>query len=221
MPLPGFDSGSRYCCGYDVLSHIHGFPMTSLVTPQRPEAETAYLTQLVQLLKPSNDAHRNESQPLTKLHEKLFIGGILNERSVALLQSHGVTDIVNVVEQQHPTPSSVRECFQVHSLRTEDVRDYYIIENNYGEFKRILDSIYARGGSIYVHCYAGINRSVALCIAYLLEQYDWDLLDVVEHFHKCGRHYVLDNEGFQRQLVEFFLKLQDTKSANIQPPLDY
>eukprot|EP00754_Rhynchopus_humris_P009131 Rhum_TRINITY_DN13936_c0_g1::Rhum_TRINITY_DN13936_c0_g1_i1::g.66063::m.66063 len=56
--------------------------------------------------------------------------------------------------------------------------------------------------AVYVHCYGGINRSGALCVAYLVKEGGLSLTDAVEACHR-RRPIILSNAAFRDQLVSY------------------
>lgn len=218
--------------GFSVQFHgVHPFashnmfhvPLSSTRTPKRPDEETQYREKVAEMIKRSNsDNHSNE--PFTQLCDYMFVGGIPSRATAEALYARGVTDIINVVHQQYPSAPFLSEMFNVVNLKAEDRPDYYIIDYNYvgsDGLRAHMDSIRQRGGKAFVHCFAGINRSVSLCVAYLLEQHDWELADVVQHIHNRGRRFILDNVGFQHQLIEFYFNdVLRARTAVALPPPD-
>jgi len=58
------------------------------------------------------------------------------------------------------------------------------------------------GGKCLVHCAAGINRSVSIVIAFLIDELGMDLLSAIE-FVKDKRPVILGNHSFRNQLIQF------------------
>lgn len=65
-----------------------------------------------------------------------------------------------------------------------------------------MDEVKRKKGAVLVHCALGINRSGAICVAYLMVDKKITLLEAVK-FIKRRRAIVLCNKGFQRQLIKF------------------
>lgn len=58
------------------------------------------------------------------------------------------------------------------------------------------------GGTVLVHCYAGISRSASCVIAYLMQESNMPFFEAMSYVRK-RRHIVFPNFGFQRQLMDF------------------
>lgn len=58
------------------------------------------------------------------------------------------------------------------------------------------------GGKTLVHCIAGISRSAALCIAYLMKYHKLCLKDSYNYI-KLRRPTIRPNCGFFKQLIEY------------------
>jgi len=86
-------------------------------------------------------------------------------------------------------------------LQAED-SDRYDITRHFGEAFRFLDAAKRVGGVALVHCALGINRSAAVCVAYIMVDRRLPLL-AVTRLIKDRRRIVLANKAFQRQLVGF------------------
>ena len=55
--------------------------------------------------------------------------------------------------------------------------------------------------NVYVHCFAGVSRSVAIVCAYIMWKLKWNY-DTTMAFVKAKRIVAKPNEGFVRQLME-------------------
>ncbi|KAG5190251.1 protein-tyrosine phosphatase-like protein, partial [Tribonema minus] len=65
-----------------------------------------------------------------------------------------------------------------------------------------IDCARAAGGACLVHCTAGISRSPALVIAYLMKTKRWSLAAALAHMQKC-RPSVSPNPAFMAQLAAY------------------
>ncbi|XP_066991482.1 dual specificity protein phosphatase 14 [Anabrus simplex] len=65
-----------------------------------------------------------------------------------------------------------------------------------------IEQVRKRGGKTLVHCVAGVSRSAALCLGYLVKHYRMPLRKAFAHLRAC-RPCVRPNAGFFRQLIEY------------------
>lgn len=136
----------------------------------------------------------------------VFIGSQRNANDVSYLRRLGVTHVLNC--------AGVRGVEQRRSpyLRDSGIEGYFVIPaEDYEVFdigryfcqtNEFLDEVRRLGGLALVHCNLGINRSGAVCTAYLMHSQHFPLLRVT-HLLKSKRSLVLCNRGFRRQLVEY------------------
>ena len=62
--------------------------------------------------------------------------------------------------------------------------------------KFIKDAL-AGGGTVFVHCYAGVSRSAAILIAYLMQEHQLTMFQAMS-LVKAKRSVAFPNPGFQR-----------------------
>eukprot|EP00756_Hemistasia_phaeocysticola_P045683 Hpha_TRINITY_DN19430_c0_g1::TRINITY_DN19430_c0_g1_i1::g.45717::m.45717/K04459/DUSP, MKP; dual specificity MAP kinase phosphatase len=58
------------------------------------------------------------------------------------------------------------------------------------------------GGRVLIHCHAGLNRSVTLCVALLMVEHGMELGEAVTLCSKVRRDTVLMNESFRQELMD-------------------
>ncbi|CUG92671.1 dual specificity protein phosphatase, putative [Bodo saltans] len=197
-------------------------PLASMQTPIRPPLEVDYCEKLARLLKSKNDFYRTEaSPPITQLSDYLFVGGIPSQETAQFMSERaGITHVINLIAQEIPTRPYISNAFTTSDIHAVDTVDYYIILYHYEQFAHIVNQVRAAGGKVFVHCFAGVNRSVALCTAYLLDHHDHlEPADIVQQMHNQQRFYVLDNVGFQQQLVEFYFREVVPKRQEEEAPV--
>lgn len=86
-------------------------------------------------------------------------------------------------------------------VQAED-NDRYNISQHFSEAFNYLNVVKRRGGVALVHCALGINRSAAVCLAYMMVDRQLPLLEATRLL-KNKRRILLSNKAFQRQLVIF------------------
>jgi protein-tyrosine phosphatase len=197
------DSSPRTAC--DTPPPAKSYEGISPSVLQTPQPTSAF----VQAARDVEAALRREADPsarclefdATRLTDWLFVGSFPSPDVVVwLCRSLGVTHIVNACsgEKLHgnlPLP--------ILNLSCIDDQDCYILDDNFHHFQQFVDSARSQGGIVFVHCMAGVNRSVALCAAYLIYAFGWTAAEAVSHVRACGRAPVLTNSSFRRQLVDF------------------
>jgi len=70
-------------------------------------------------------------------------------------------------------------------------------------------------GRVLVHCVAGVSRSAAVCLAYLVKYESMTLRQAYEHM-AARRARVRPNLGFWRQLIEFEMDMRNETSVVIK-----
>lgn len=61
------------------------------------------------------------------------------------------------------------------------VDEYPLLGNHLEEFVEFIEEQRAAGGRVLVHCIAGVNRSAALCVGYMIKHLRWPLSVAMQH----------------------------------------
>ena len=67
---------------------------------------------------------------------------------------------------------------------------------------QIINDAKQNGGSVLVHCKAGVSRSASVVIGYLIHHHGMSYQEAYDHV-KCRRAAIKPNDGFIRQLKEY------------------
>lgn len=135
----------------------------------------------------------------------VFLGPYSAAQKIKLdiLLENGITHIVCV--RQDVEAHFIRPNFPDHmKYLTLNIADT-VMENIIPHFpvvKRFVDECLAAGGKVLIHGNAGISRSAALVLAYIMEKYGLSLkkaFAIVQQRRLC----INPNEGFMTQLAEF------------------
>lgn len=119
-----------------------------------------------------------------------------------LLSEHHVTHILSVAPMQHYQPPSNMQHLSLDILDLPDTQ----LDQFYTEAFTFIDKAVESNGRVLVHCNAGVSRSAAITIAYLMKtrnlSYDaaWDTV-------KEKRPAINPNLGFILQLKNYEIKL--------------
>ncbi|XP_029999541.1 dual specificity protein phosphatase 18-like [Sphaeramia orbicularis] len=77
-----------------------------------------------------------------------------------------------------------------------------------------IRSVSEGGGRTLVHCNAGVSRSAALCMAYLVKHRGVSLLEAHRWLKTC-RPMVRPNSGFWKQLIQYETELRGCASVHM------
>eukprot|EP01116_Phalansterium_solitarium_P004743 TRINITY_DN1583_c0_g1_i1.p2 TRINITY_DN1583_c0_g1~~TRINITY_DN1583_c0_g1_i1.p2 ORF type:complete len:223 (+),score=59.93 TRINITY_DN1583_c0_g1_i1:124-792(+) len=91
------------------------------------------------------------------------------------------------------------ECYDVPS---------YPIDRHFEETYTFIRQAIEKKQRVYVHCVAGISRSVSIVVAYLMRTNFWTLETALQ-FVRCRRTSVCPNDGFMRVLRAYEQQLMD------------
>ncbi|KAF8568926.1 hypothetical protein P879_03733 [Paragonimus westermani] len=128
----------------------------------------------------------------------LYIGNEIDGTSEQVLQSCHIRSVLNVTPKV-PFLDETRFCCRrlvASDRETQDLRPFF---NSAFEF---IEESRCSGKAVLVHCQAGISRSPALVIAYLMAHSDLSLREAYR-LVKSKRSVISPNFGFLGQLFEF------------------
>uniref|UniRef100_A0A0G4HH36 protein-tyrosine-phosphatase n=1 Tax=Chromera velia CCMP2878 TaxID=1169474 RepID=A0A0G4HH36_9ALVE len=129
----------------------------------------------------------------------LYLGGLLEATDLPLLEGLGISGLVNTAASccVYEVPEGWRQL----ALDAADSPTYPLLNLHLEQTVTFLDRCRRENRRALVHCFAGINRSAALCAAYMVVREGMDLLRALHRIRRL-RGPVLTNVNFRRQLVE-------------------
>ena len=143
-----------------------------------------------------------------EVSDNIYIGNKYNAHDGTLLRRLRITHVLNCAARPlHEggagltSPYDARSNITYMAFEACDTLGYPIMRH-YSAAKHFIDKALRQGGRVLVHCELGINRSGAICVAYMMERERLPLLTAIKRI-KNDRPTVLVNEGFQQQLVDF------------------
>lgn len=145
---------------------------------------------------------------LSQITPTLFLSGADAALNAALVSSKGITLIVNATLSHacpaHPGVECVR--VPVSDLPSARLGDH---------FDRVAERIHGnRAGGTLVHCAAGMSRSPALVMAYLM-RYRGVSLCQAHRWVQGSRPYVRLNAGFWDQLLQYERRLYGKNTVRV------
>lgn len=144
-----------------------------------------------------------------ELLDHLFIGNRQDAHNLCLLKRLGITHVLNCAmytdyEEEDlgkESPYGAETNIQYLGFDARDNEGYPILIH-FAAARTFIDQAKHAGGRVLVHCELGINRSGALCVAYLMVEQNLPILQALRQI-KLQRRALLCNEGFQKQLIQF------------------
>lgn len=133
---------------------------------------------------------------MSQITPQIYVGGIQEASSKEWLESHGISHILNAAME---VDIFFPDDYKYLHLQLNDVPGQNLYPSFEKAYKFILDGI-ERGGTVLVHCFAGISRSVSM-LSYFLMKSDQRTFAEVLKFIQSRRPIANPNPGFAFQLV--------------------
>jgi len=143
---------------------------------------------------------------MSLIKKGLLIGNHRDSQDLTFLNRQGVSHILCSAGELAPAfPGK----FSYKHVGADDVPNY----NMSRHFDHAADYVHnaiQNGGTVFIHCAAGISRSVTLALAYLMKHEGMKLSEAFALVK--GRRFIANpNHGFMRQLREFETKLEASR----------
>merc|ERR1711884_992943 len=140
-----------------------------------------------------------ENHPATKVADFLFLGNINDAANSETLTALGIDHVLNVTAV---TPSyKMSNKITYKQLLAAD-NGSQNIKQYFDEAFLFIDAAKKSGGSVLIHCQAGVSRSPTIAIAYLIKYFSMKMLDAYQYI-KIKRSIISPNLNFMGQLLEF------------------
>ncbi|XP_050437089.1 dual specificity protein phosphatase 10-like isoform X2 [Adelges cooleyi] len=169
---------------------------------------------------PDSNREMMDQHPLTKVLPFLYLGNSKDADDHEGLSAMGVTRVLNVTtSQQSPSP-------QAGDHRTAGIlyKRLSALDNGHANLKQYFEEAFefiegARktGGSVLIHCQAGISRSPTIAIAYVMRHHKLSMVDAYKTV-KAARPIISPNLNFMGQLLELEQSLQQYEQQQQHQP---
>jgi dual specificity phosphatase 12 len=126
--------------------------------------------------------------------------------SKEILQKYGITHILTVAKGYPPQFPSF---FTYKVIPVLDLPGT-ILKRKFGECIEFIKKAQVNGGTVLVHCFAGVSRSATIVCAYLMQEHNLSYSAALK-LVKSKRPFVNPNDGFRTQLVQFQKELKEKK----------
>eukprot|EP00455_Lapot_gusevi_P053145 TRINITY_DN822_c0_g1_i1.p1 TRINITY_DN822_c0_g1~~TRINITY_DN822_c0_g1_i1.p1 ORF type:complete len:229 (+),score=22.33 TRINITY_DN822_c0_g1_i1:39-689(+) len=144
----------------------------------------------------SRSSHEDDDLPHLVI-PNLYISSVAVACNQALLDEYKITHIVNAsgIRNWFPEKCTYFKIDIMDSPRL-DIKQYFAESN--GFIRQALE----QNKVVLVHCQAGVSRSAALVLAYLIQHNNMSMDEAIAHL-RAARSCIAPNSGFLRQLREF------------------
>jgi len=156
---------------------------------------------------------------MSKVTEQLYIGSVLQASDKKWLKDHHITHIVNAAQELN---NFYPKEFVYLNLNFDDIRQQSLFPDIDLAYKFITDSI-GKGGTVLVHCHAGISRSSSVVIYFIMRVKGWNFDQALSYLRqKHPRAH--PNSGFVSQLQDYGTNQSEkklfTQNRNIPPVIN-
>ena len=141
----------------------------------------------------------------TQSGDHIYVGNSASARAVSTLLTLGIGAVLNCAPSmcKDPVVKYKKHAIRYFEIDCHDNQQFNILSPKvYDAAKAFIAQNQEEGRNVLVHCYAGINRSATLAVAYIVEREQKQLFEV---FQQCftARHGIISNKSFQVQLLNF------------------
>lgn len=172
------------------------------------------------LLQPDTDWTYTKKREAQEIIPGLWLGPFGAARDQEFLQRAHITDalVVRGPEESRIIVPKYPEFIHYEILECRD-NPFENIIRFFPAVKQLLDLVLGRGGRILVHGNAGMSRSAAFIVAYVMETFNLSS-DLSHHYVLTRRHCISVNEGFRNQIREYEMlhKVQEQVNAGSLVP---
>ncbi|CAF0787480.1 unnamed protein product [Didymodactylos carnosus] len=153
-----------------------------------------------------------ENFPMTEIVNGLYIGSKQDAQNIQRLENEQITHIINVTQHLPCYWKNSSDLIYYH-LPADDSNKQNLIDYFDKVYNFILDAI-ENNKKVLVHCQAGISRSPAIVIGFLMKYSNMSMNDAYD-LVKRKRSIVSPNFGFLGQLLEYEKKLKQYQTSPI------
>lgn len=134
---------------------------------------------------------------------KLFLSSCEVAGDANVLVRHAIRGVISLGDFVEMIDYTFHRDLPYHLVPIRDHASEPIHEH----FGDCINFIAQTEGAVMVHCAAGVSRSATIVMAYLIAKEDMTYQEAHQHV-KARRPIVRPNDGFRRQLEDFWLGLK-------------
>ena len=141
----------------------------------------------------------------TQSEENIYVGNGTSARAVSTLLTLGIGAVLNCAPSmcKDPVVKYRKHDIRYFELDCHDNSNFNILNSKiYNAAKTFITQNQEEGRNVLIHCYAGMNRSATLAVAYIVEKEQKQLFEIFQECYEA-RHGIISNKSFQAQLLNF------------------
>lgn len=140
---------------------------------------------------------------MSLIRRNILLGNYHDAEDLSFLSRNRVTHILNTAAELHPAfPGR----FTYRHIFGDD-HPGFNLSRHFEEAANFINEALKSGGTVFVHCAAGISRSTSCLIAYFVKYEGMGVSEALSLIR--GRRYIVNpNPGFMRQLREYEQKVE-------------
>ncbi|XP_077418020.1 dual specificity protein phosphatase 18 [Vanacampus margaritifer] len=148
---------------------------------------------------------------LCQVTEHLYVSNGRAASRASLLSANNITCIINVTETKSCS-AALHGVEYIHIPLPDSPSSP--LGDHFDEMADKIQHVAQSGGRTLVHCNAGVSRSAALCMAFLVKHRDATLAEAHARVKTC-RPMARPNNGFWKQLIEYEKELRGCTSVRM------
>lgn len=146
---------------------------------------------------------------MSYIKKGLYIGNFRDAQDINFLQRNGITHVLCSAAELYPVYPGR---FEYKHVRANDIPSFQL-SRHFDQGADFIHDGVKNGGNVFVHCAAGISRSVSLALAYLVKHEDMKLAEAF-NLIKAKRFIANPNPGFMKQLRDFEVRVHNNKQKD-------
>lgn len=177
------------------------------------DEELQHLNEILNVNHGSKSRNQWYTSGPAQLLDHLYLGDYSDADSLGMLKELGITHILNcagcssnVNQSRHKFLNGGNTGIKAYHQFDADDRLTYQMSQHFKEAIDFIESAREKGGKVLVYCAKGMNRSAAVCVAYVMTYKRQGLFETAREVQR-QRGRILTNKGFQEQLVIYAKQL--------------
>lgn len=171
------------------------------------------------LMQPDTDWTYTKKREAQEIVPGVWLGPFGAARDQEFLKRANITDVlvVRAPEEARIIAPKYPEFIHYEVLECRD-NPFENVIRFFPAVKQLIDTVLSRGGRLLIHGNAGMSRSAAFVVAYVMESFNLSS-DQAHHYVLTRRHCISVNEGFRNQIREYEMlhKVQSQINAGNLP----